>query len=115
MRIRNVDDNWDWCFGYADYSKELNAVLLDIQMRLKEWYEDCFFNLTQGIPWNIRLGSHNQQQLLDEDVQNTVQSVEGVLSVYDFTSNVINRRYTCQFNVYTAYSTQPVLVNFTGD
>lgn len=117
MRVRNLDKNGDWSFGHSqlDYSKEINAITLDIQMRLKEWYNDCFFNLAQGIPWDVRLGSHNQKDLLDEDVQNTVQDVEGVLSVFNFSSVVINRKYTCQFEVYTIYSQESIPINFTGD
>lgn len=116
MRIRNVDKNWDWTFGNGQlsYSRNINAVTLDIQMRLKEWYEDCFFNLDKGIPWSVRLGDHNQKELLDEDIQNTVLSVEGVLNIFNFTSQVNGRRYSCQFEVYTSYSTETVPVNFEG-
>lgn len=116
MRIRNVDENWDWTFGQSqlNYSKNINAVALDIQMRLKEWYQDCYFNLEQGIPWDVRLGSHNQKDLLDEDIQNTVLSVEGVLNIFNFTSQVNGRRYTCQFEVYTVYSTETIPISFEG-
>lgn len=117
MKIRNVDEKWDWCFGHSDldYSKDLRAISLDIQMRLKEWYEDCFFNLAQGIPWNVRLGAHNQQDLLDQDVQNTIRSVEGVLDIFNFSSIVVDRRYTCQVEVYTIFSNNTIWINFTGD
>lgn len=116
MRIRNLDKNWDWQFGHgqSDYVKDINSVSLDIQMRLKEWYQDCFFNLEQGIPWDVRLGSHNQKALLDQDVISTIQSVDGVLNVFDFTSTVQGRKYTCQCNVYTIYSTETLSVNFEG-
>lgn len=116
MRIRNVDINWDWNFGHGqtDYSRTLKAIELDIQMRLKEWYGDCYFNLERGIPWNIRLGTHNQKELLDEDVQNTVLSVEGVLNIFNFTSSVTGRRYTCQFEVFTVYSAEALPISFEG-
>lgn len=116
MRIRNVDSNWDWTFGQgqSNYVRDLTAVALDIQMRLKEWLNDCYFNLTQGIPWDIRLGSHNQKDLLDQDVEQTVLSVEGVLNVFNFKSQVINRKYTCQFEVYTVYSAETITINFEG-
>ena len=116
MRIRNVDSNWDWTFGHgqSDYSRNLKAIELDIQMRLKEWYQDCFFNLEQGISWNIRLGSHNQKTLLDQDIQNTVLSVEGVINIFNFVSQVNGRSYTCQFEVYTVYSTETLPISFEG-
>ena len=116
MRIRNVDKNWDWSFGHSqsDYTKDINAVELDIQMRLKEWYGDCFFNLQQGIPWDVRLGYKNQKDALDQDVINTVSDVEGVINVFNFTSSVIDRKYTCQFNVYTIYSQDALTIIFEG-
>lgn len=116
MRIRNVNDNWDWTFGngQSDYSKDINSIALDIQMRLKEWYQDCFFNLEQGIAWNVRLGSHNQKELLDEDIQNTILNIEGVLNIFNFSSNVTDRKYTCQFEVYTTYSNEAIPMSFEG-
>ena len=116
MRVRNLDKNGDWSFGkgQSDYVRNIDSVVLDVQMRLKEWYRDCFFNLEQGIPWNIRLGSHNQKELLDQDIQQTALSVEGVLNIFNFSSVVIGRRYTCQFDIYTIYSPNTTTVFFEG-
>lgn len=114
MRVRNVDSNNDWCFGHgqSDYTRNVTAVALDIKLRLQEWYNDCFFNLEQGIPWNVRLGSHNQKDLLDQDVIQTAQIVEGVLNIFNFSSSVTGRRYTCKFEVYTIYSSETITINF---
>lgn len=110
MRIRNVTKGWDWSFGnsQSDYVRNEYAVILDIQMRLKEWFGDCFFALQNGIPWRERLGNFNQKALLDKDIVNTIQNTEGVLNVFDFTSSTDGRRYRAQCNVYTRYSTEPV-------
>lgn len=107
MRIRNVDSSWDWTFGQSqtNYVKDEYAVILDIRMRLKEWFGDCFFNLQKGIPWQVRLGQHNQKTLLDRDILTTIEGTEGVLNVSDFTSTTDGRRYRAQCNVYTRYST----------
>ena len=117
MRVRNVNrETWDWQFGngQSDYAKDANAIALDIQMRIKEWYNDCFFNLKQGIPWDVRLGSHNQKPQLDNDIQNTVKEVDGVLNIFNFKSQVAGRKYSCNFEVYTIYSTQPIPIVFEG-
>ena len=110
MLIRNVDKNWDWCFGNSktDYVRNEYAVILDIKMRLKEWYGDCFFALQNGIPWRERLGNFNQKELLDKDIVNTIQNTEGVLNVFDFTSSTDGRRYHAQCNIYTRYSTEAI-------
>lgn len=117
MRIRNTDVNWDWCFGHSqsDYTRDINAVTLDIQMRIKEWFNDCFFNLEQGIPWDVRLGYKNQKELLDQNIITTASSVEGVLNIFNFTSSVFGRVYKCQFDVYTIYSNEIMTINFTQE
>lgn len=114
MRIRNVDRNWDWTFGQSgtNYVRNAYAVALDIKMSLLEWQQDCFFALDSGIPWDIRLGSKNQKRLLDNDIQTVAESVEGVLSVYGFTSTLDGRRYRCSFSVYQQYSTDELRIDF---
>ena len=53
MRIRNIDKSGDWMFGnsQSNYVRDEYAVILDIKMRLREWFGDCFFALQNGIPW----------------------------------------------------------------
>ena len=114
MRVRNLDKNGDWTFGQSNlnYVKAHYAVLLDMKMRLKEWYQDCFFALNKGIPWNVRLGYHNQKESLDKDIINTAKQTNGVLNIFEFESRVVQRKYICQFRVYTQYSTELMPFNF---
>ena len=108
MRIRNLDSNGDWTFGQSlsNYVQNEYSVNLDIKLRLREWYGDCFFALQNGIQWRERLGNFNQKELLDRDILNTIQNTQGVLNVFDFTSSTDGRRYRAQCNVYTQYSTE---------
>ncbi len=115
MRIRNLDKNGDWTFGRSNsnYLKNEAGIFLDIETKLKEWYKDCFFELLNGIPWSIRLGSKNQKELLDKDILEIIRNVQGVLNVFDFQSTVLDRRYRCQMNIYTIFSAEPK--NFVFD
>lgn len=117
MRIRNIDKTNDWRFGkgQSDYVRDAYAVGLDIKLKLQEWYQDCFFALQNGIEWNIRLGSHNQKDLLDADIYRIASSVEGVLSIYNFNSSVDGRRYRCSFMVYQSYSTESIPIDFDSE
>jgi hypothetical protein len=117
MLIRNIDGNNDWKFGKGktDYVKDAYAVGLDIKLRLQEWYQDCFFNLQNGIPWTIRLGEKNQKELLDNDIYEIATSTEGVLSIYNFVSQLDGRRYTCSFEVYQVYSTESLPIKFDSE
>ena len=117
MRVRNIDKKNDWKWGHSnsDYVREAYAVALDIKLKIQEWYQDCFFAEQNGIDWKTRLGSHNQKELLDEDIQRIASSVEGVISVFAFNSFVNSRRYRCSFQVYQSYSTDVLPINFDSE
>lgn len=117
MRVRNIDPQNDWKFGHSnsDYVKEAYAVALDIKLKLQEWYRDCFFAEQNGIDWQTRLGTHNQKELLDNDVQRISRSVEGVLSIFGFNSFVDGRRYHCEFKVYQSFSTDTLPITFDSE
>lgn len=114
MRLRNVDKNNDWLFGHGatDYVRDAYAVVLDIKLKLQEWYMDCFFAGQNGIDWQTRLGAHNQKALLDDDIFRIAKGVQGVISIYGFNSYVNGRRYRCDFWVYQEYSTEALPISF---
>lgn len=117
MRVRNVDKNWDWTFGQSqsNYVRNQEAVVLDIKMKLKEFYKDCFFALQNGIPWRTRLGAKNQKDASDKDIIKTVKSVEGVLNISDFESSVDARHYRAKFSIYTQYSIEAQTLEFSTE
>ena len=110
MKVRKItkDDYgncvWDFGHGFTSYVSGQTAIGQDIYCSLLEWKNNCFFALQNGIDWRTRLGQKNQKEQLDEDVLNIIASREGVLDIQDFVSNVIDRVYTCQCNVFTIYS-----------
>ena len=114
MRIRNIDGDNDWRFGkgQSDYVVGAYAVGLDIKLRLQEWFDDCFFALDHGIPWQTRLGSFNQKLFLDDDIRRIARETTGVLDIINFESQVVDRRYTCSFDVYQQYSTELLPIKF---
>lgn len=114
MRVRNIDNNNDWRFGNGnnDYVTGAYAVGLDIKLRLQEWLNDCFFALNNGIAWQRRLGDYNQKLFLDGDIIRIARETNGVLGIVNFQSHVINRRYTCTFDVYQQYSTDLLPIQF---
>ena len=69
MRLRNVDKNNDWLFGHGatDYVRDAYAVVLDIKLKLQEWYIDCFFAGQNGIDWQTRLCLFLSQQYRCQD------------------------------------------------
>lgn len=114
MRVRRTDDKGDWTFGQSqlNYVDKKQAIELDIRMKLKEWWQDCFFNQGNGIPWSIRLGFPNQKEQTDADIKTVILSVPGVFNVTDFESIAIERRYRCTCRVYHQYSEDFSIITF---
>ena len=109
MQIRNNTTENDWTFGHgkSDYITGNAGVGLNIKTKINEWKRDCFFNLQAGIDWRTRLGSKNQRQLLDTDIQNIITGIDEVLALTAFESFVTDRAYTADFTIYTIYSETP--------
>lgn len=104
----------EWLFGHslADYRKEQSQIAQDIYTSLREFKYDCFFALENGIDWYTRLGAKGQKNLLDEDILNTIQNRIGVLAVYDFSSELVGRQYSCRCSVLTEYSDKEINIEF---
>lgn len=105
----------EWQFGhsYGDYKNDLSQIAQDIYTALYEWKYDCFFALENGIDWNTRMGKKGQKEFLDDDVVKTIQNRQGVISVVDFNSILNDRDYTATCTVFTEFSAEPLLIDFS--
>jgi hypothetical protein len=103
--IRKLDENNDWAFGKSknDYLTEVNAIKLNVKTRLYEWKTDCFFGLKNGIDWSGRFDEGNKQNL-DTDIKTVILGSDGVVAITSYSSRVINRKYTAEYNIQTVYS-----------
>lgn len=95
---------WDFGHGLSSYVTKQAEIKQDIECSLREFKNDCFWALNNGINWRLRMGFKNQKEMLDNDVINVIQNCYGVLSINDFVSRVIDRVYTCQCEIYTIFS-----------
>lgn len=112
---KNENGQEEFCFGhgFTDYKHELASVKQDIETVLYEFKNDCFFDLNSGIDWKARLGYYGQKDYLDEDIQNVIMNREGVININNFSSNVIDRIYTCTVEVITIYSEESLSLEFS--
>ena len=104
----------EWVFGHskADYKTDQSQIAQDIYTALYEWKYDCFWALENGIDWSTRMGKKSQKQLLDDDVVKTIENRQGVISVLNFTSTLIDRHYSCNCGVFTEFTNEPITINF---
>lgn len=115
--IKNNQDSskrtWVFCRGLTAYKKGRVAIEQDIKSALLEFKYDCYWALQSGIDWVFRLGNKNQKELLDEDILTVIQNRYGVVSVQNFNSVVIDRSYTFKCDVFTIFSEDSFLFEFS--
>jgi hypothetical protein len=71
MKVRQLDNNNDWNFGNgtANYIKDNDAVLQNIQTRLKSIKNDWFLDQDAHIDWFNILGSKENEQTIIKEVE----------------------------------------------
>ncbi len=108
MIFRNLDSNGDWTFGagIGNYAILIDAIDLNIQTRLKSWYNDCFFDQGAGVDWLTRLSGKNQLTLLKADLQRIIAQSYGVTAIISFDVSVNGRHVTANYTVQSIYSSQ---------
>lgn len=106
MIFRALDSNHDWTFGrgIGCYTRENQAIGLNIKTRLLSWLNDCFFDLEAGIDWVNRLGSKNQRELLELDLRRVILQTDQVTGILSFDTSLVGRRFTANYSVETIYS-----------
>jgi len=89
MIIRNLTVDGDFTFGQGiqNYKRDLAAIELNIQTRLKSWKGDCFYKPAEGVDYNnfLDVGTKN---FLDSDVKRVILQSEGVIKITEYESSL---------------------------
>lgn len=106
MIIRNLDANGDWTFGQGkqNYLNGNPAIGLNVVTRLRSWVGDCFFDTLAGIDWTNRLGSKNQQRLLEADLRRIILTSYGVVGINSLSFSLNGRDFSAEFDIITIFS-----------
>lgn len=106
MEFRQLTDAGDWTFGSGlnNYASDDDAIGLNIRTRILSWVGDCFFDAGAGIDWVNRLGSRNQQELLELDLRTLILQTEGVTAINNISVVVTGRDFSATYDIQTIYS-----------
>lgn len=120
MKIRRLDSEGDWDYGHSMssyYVDNAQSVGLNVLTRLREWYRDCFFAMQNGIDYPTRLGSFNQKENLDNDIQSIILNSQDVIDIteFDSTFNRDSRHYKCTAKVLHIYSDEALPIYFNTE
>jgi hypothetical protein len=120
MKIRRIDSEGDWDYGHSMssyYVDNAQSVGLNIVTRLREWYRDCFFAMDKGIDYPTRLGTFNQKENLDNDIQSVIMNSQDVVDITSFESTYSRetRIYTFKALVLHIYSDEALPIYFNTE
>lgn len=105
MKVRALDNNWDWRFGQSKqcYATESLGCAYDIKQKILCWYNDCFFDMQEGIDYKNLLGSKGGKTRLDNSVKKIIITNPDVVEITYFESSVADREYRATVRFKTIY------------
>ena len=117
MIIRALDKNSDWVFGKGanSYKREKEAIIQNVETRILEWKNDCFFNFNAGVDWYNRLvfkGSQaTQKRLLEAELTAIIKTSFGVANVIflEASFNRVDRKVIIRYKIATSFSQEEAI------
>lgn len=90
IKVRGLDKNGDFMFGQglSNYKLDDNAILQNVQTRLKSLKNDFFLDSEANIDWFGILGQLNNQDIVISEVYRVTLATDGVIEVTDV--NIVN-------------------------
>ena len=108
FRYRRLDINGDMTFGHgrSDYYIDIPAaVAQSIKTRLGLWTGEWFLNTLEGTDWMNVVGIVGAYNVRDTVIRTRILQTPYVTSMYDWKSEVLNRKYAASGKVVTAFGT----------
>lgn len=106
MRVRTLDNNWDWQFGKSRqcYASGSLATAYDVKQKILCWYNDCFFDMQSGIDYKNLLGEKGGKQQIDNSIKKILLVQPDIVEITYFESSVADRKYTLTTRFKTVYN-----------
>lgn len=108
MIIRSLDGDHDWNFGQGiqTYLTNNDAIAENIQTRLLEILNDCYFNLSAGIDWIRFLSTKGTLQEIQLSCKSVILKSYGVVRVNSITPVLNGRDLLVTYNIDTIFTKQ---------
>jgi hypothetical protein len=89
MKVRALDslDDWSWGRGIQCYLKDADALAQSVKTRLRQWLNNCFFAMDEGVDWANELDI-GTKGALDLDIKRVILQTGGVLRISEYTSTL---------------------------
>ena len=106
MATWGLDTNGDWTINNNIFTVLTGnyEIVQNVETRIKEQIQDCFFNLEAGINWLNMPKGNSQIQDLISTVQNVIGSTNGVTAVIDISYILDGRNLNITANYKTLFT-----------
>lgn len=108
MQVRQLDENQDWAFGCgkANYLKNNDAILQNVQTRLKSFKNDWFLDQDANIDWFNILGQKDTKETILKEVERVTLQTEGVTraNLIEIDEDKTTRKANINIDLDTIYS-----------
>ncbi len=106
MKHRALTKDGDWLYGkgQSSFSRDIDAVVLNVITRCRSWKGECFFAPAEGVDYNNFL-KRGTKELLDMNVKRVILQSEGVLRLVAYESSLEkdDRKLTIKAVIQTIY------------
>lgn len=106
FRYRKLNIDGDMKFGRGNgdyYIDEPAAVAQAIKTRLGLWLSEWFLNINEGTDWMNVVGQIGAYNVRDTIIRARILRTPYVTSLYDWKSEIFNRKYSASGKVVTAF------------
>lgn len=108
MQVRQLNEDQDWMFGYgkANYLKDNDAILQNVQTRLKSFKNDWFLDQDANIDWFNILGQKETKETIVKEVERVTLQTDGVtrINLIELNENKETRNATINIDLDTIYT-----------
>jgi hypothetical protein len=111
FRYRKLNIDGDMKFGQGRddyYIDNPAAVAQSIKTRLGLWTGEWFLNINEGTNWMNVVGVVGAYNVRDTVIRARILQTPYVTSLYDWKSEIWNRKYTASGKVVTAFGTADI-------
>jgi len=111
MIFRSLDKNLDWNFGAGKSSYALynDAIVLNIETKLKTFLSECFFKTNAGLPWFDLIVNKNKD-IVVLYIKAAIIEIYGVINIKELEYSITTaRKVTVKYTIDTLY-----VKNFIG-
>lgn len=106
--IQVINNNWN----FNDVIEDKSEVVQNVNTRLSEFKQDCFFDLDAGIDWINYIGSDETAiNTIQPEILRIINNTRDVISVENIDIKFDNNNLTIKYSILTRFGSVDAVYN----